>query len=371
VGPNIPSGRAAREAWRALSPEARRAAFAAAKQNVAPPDVGLAWAAAGYGNTMARRYRIFVMLAPLGIALLMVIAITAVVASHAFGLFAFALPLVFVLYLVGLLMVSRRMRRFQRLYNSGLLGVEAAELGAAVPRSGVAVLPSAVQPSPAVWATPAHQSEFTVPYEASVPMPAPVSGIPADPAHAGVQEIPTRRRALGTQVAIFGLLAVVLWINAIVRLGTAGRSFEQAIAVVWVMLAVFLTIVVGLFLLIALPALRNPVIARFTPYGWELPPAKMAGSWSAVREIRIRQLNVRQSSSTTAALAGYRMVALIVDHPDGYLARLSPVRRALTRRTMNKYGSPVVIVASPRRSIPLVDLVRLLQRYTDAPVTWN
>jgi hypothetical protein len=342
-----------------LSPSARQAAFTAAKQSVAPPDVGLAWAAAGYGNTMARRYRMGVMFAPLGLVLLSAFATAAIVVAGRVALAFVAIPLVLVLYVAGILTLSRRMRRYQRLYNSGLLGVEAAQLGAPVTR-----------PSPAVWATSAYQSEFTVPYEARVPMPAAEPRTPADPGQAGVQEIPVRLGALVRQLVIFTVLTVALWVNAIVRAVTAATTYARATLVFWVLMAGFLTVVVGLYVLLVLPALRRPVVARFTPYGWELPVSKMAGPWSEVREIRVRQLNVRRSgSSVNAALAGFRMVALIVDHPDGYLARLSPVRRALARRTMNKYGSPVVIVASPRRTIPLVDLVRLLQRYTDAPVT--
>jgi hypothetical protein len=359
VGPSIPSGRAARDAWRALSPDARRAAFAAAARNVAPPDVGLAWAAAGYGQTMSRRYRIMVALTPLGVAVPMVATIAIIVAFRATGWAFLAIPFVFLIYLVGMLSLSHRMRRYQRLYNSGLLGVEAAQLGGPVPA-----------PSPAVWAT-AGQSEFTVPYEASVPVPPAAPRGPADPVAAGVQEIPLRLGALLTQCAIFVVLAVALWINVAVRLATAHTDFSRAITVIWVMLACTMTVLVGFFLLLIIPALRTRVIARFTPYGWELPGAKMAGPWAEVREIRIRPLNVRQSSRANAALAGYRAVALMVDHPDGYLARLSRLRRALVRRTMNRYGSPVVIIASPRRTLPLVDLVRLLQRYTDAPVTWS
>jgi hypothetical protein len=360
VGPSIPSGRAARDAWRALNPEARRGAFAAASRNVAPPDVGLAWAAAGYGRAMARRYRILVALTPLGVVALMAVAITIIVAFRAAGPAFLAIPLVLLIYVVGMVVLSRRMRRYQRLYNSGLLGVEAAQLGAPVPA-----------PSPAVWATSGYQSEFTVPYEASVPVPSAAPRSPADPAHAGVQEIPLRLGALLFQCATFVVLAAALWINVAVRLATAHTDFSRAITVVWVTLACVMTFLAGLFLLLVVPALRTRVVARFTPSGWELPGAKMAGPWAEVREIRIRQLNVRQSSRTNAALAGYRAVALIVDHPDGYLARLSRLRRALLRRTINRYGSPVVIIASPRRTMPLVDLVRLLQRYTDAPVTWS
>jgi hypothetical protein len=360
VDPTIPSGRAARDAWRAVSAEARRAAFAAADRNVAPPDVGLAWAAAGYGRTMSRRYRILVALTPFGLVVLMVVAIVAVVVSRLASLLVLAIPLVFLAYLVAIFALTRRLHRFQRLYNSGLLGVEAAQLGAPVPA-----------PSPAVWATSGHQSEFTVPYEASVPVPAAAARGPADPVAAGIQEIPLRLGALLTQCAIFVMLAVALWINAAVRLATAHTDFSRSITVIWVMLAGTMTVLVGFFLLLLVPALRTRVVARFTPHGWELPGAKMAGPWTAVREIRIRPLNVRQSNRANAALAGYRAVALMVDHPDGYLAGLSRLRRALVRRTMSRYGSPVVIIASPRRTLPLVDLVRLLQRYTDAPVTWS
>ena len=360
MGPSIPSGRAARNAWRALNPDARRAAFAAARRNVAPPDVGLAWAAAGYGRTMSRRYRILVALTPVGVAVLMVVAVTIVVAFRAAGPAFLGIPVALLIYVAGMLTLSRRLRRYQRLYNSGLLGVEAAQLGAPVPA-----------PSPAVWATSGYQSEFTVPYEASVPVPTAAPRGPADPVGAGIQEIPLRLGALVAQCAILVVLAAALWTNAAVHLATASSAFSRSISVVWVMLACVMTVLVGFFLLLIIPAVRTRVIARFTPSGWELPGARMAGLWAEVREIRIRPLNVRQSGRANATLAGYRAVVLMVDHPDGYLTRLSRLRRALVRRTMNRYGSPVVIIASPRRTMPLVDLVRMLQRYTDAPVTWS
>src|SRR6266511_4313893 len=57
--PDIPSGRAA--------------ALRAAKQGVAAPDIGIAWAAAGYGRSMARRYRIITALTPLAVFVLLVV----------------------------------------------------------------------------------------------------------------------------------------------------------------------------------------------------------------------------------------------------------------------------------------------------------
>lgn len=37
---------------------------------------------------------------------------------------------------------------------------------------------------------------------------------------------------------------------------------------------------------------------------------------------------------------------------------------------MKKYGSAIVIVALPGRTVPVVELVALLQHYTPAPVEW-
>jgi hypothetical protein len=43
----------------------------------------------------------------------------------------------------------------------------------------------------------------------------------------------------------------------------------------------------------------------------------------------------------------------------------------VARRLLRRYGSPVLIVASPRRTIGVVELVDLLRRYTAAPVNWG
>ncbi|OLB78980.1 MAG: hypothetical protein AUI14_11670 [Actinobacteria bacterium 13_2_20CM_2_71_6] len=359
MGPNIPAGRDARDAWRALSSEARRAAFVAAGQGIAPPDPGLSWAAAGYGRLMARRLRIAVLLVPL-VFLVVLSGLVAVVvtASTNLTVFLFAIVLFLTAYLVVILNVTRRMRRYQRLYNSGLLGIEAVQLGMVD-----------VAPSPAVWDA-RGQSEFTVPYQARIPITAPPDRLPADPVGAGVQEIPARRGALIAQLSAYAAMALVFWLFAAVVL-VVGRRDQAALAAVGIVPALLLTLLLALLLVLVGPSLRYRVIARFTPAGWELPAPRISGSWAQVREIRVSSLTVRRSNAVNAQLAGYRVVALVVDDPERQLAGLSSLRRYLIRRTMKKYGSPVTIVASPRRSIPLVDLVPMLQRYTDAPVNWS
>jgi hypothetical protein len=355
-GGDLPRGREARNAWRALSPQAREVALAAARQGVAPPDVGIAWAAAGYGRTMARRLRVVRLFAPLIFLVLAVPAgvVLALVRASALTAQMALFPLGAVV-IVGLIPLMRQAGRYQRLYSSGLLGLQAAGLGMLVPQS-----------SPAVWS--AAQSEFTVPYEARVPVVQPPAHPTTGVAPAGTREIPVRRGPVLVTIGLFGAIGLIFWLAALALAAGPGGALGAAPVIVF---ALAETALVGYLLWLTWPALRGGVLARFTPEGWELPPSRMAGSWAQVRAIRVRPFAARGPAAANPQLAAYRVVALIVDDPERHLARLSSARRALVRRTMKRYGSPVVIVASPRRTIPLVELVQLLQRYTDAPVTWS
>ncbi len=360
--PDIPSGRAARDAWRALSAPARATALRAAKQGVAAPDIGIAWAAAGYGRSMARRYRIITALTPLAVFVLLVVALA--VSQVAGGLPVDAVwtagGLVILGFCATTVVVARRVRRYQRLHGSGLLGIEATQLGLL-----------AAQPSPAVWHTSSHQSEFTVPYEATVPVAAPVTRTAADPVAAGTREIPIRRGPVLVSLGALAVFALFLWLVLGLAASQFGHGDPPLAALPLAVFTLFYTAFLAFLLYAVAPSLRRPLIARFTPSGWELPAARMSGPWAEVREIRVRPLATSRLTGTSPQLVAFRVVALIVDDPARQLAHLSSLRRALVRRTMKKYGSPVVIVASPRRSIPLVELVHLMQRYTDAPVTWG
>src|SRR5439155_26256645 len=136
---------------------------------------GLAWEAAGYGRLMARRLRILRLFVPF-LFVLLVLPV-----ARSLGLRSDAvLSGLCIVVLAGLVALVARTGRYQRLHSSGLLGIQAAGLGMAAPAT-----------SPQAWQ--AVQSEFTVPYQARVPVAGPVARPVADAAAAGTREVPVRR----------------------------------------------------------------------------------------------------------------------------------------------------------------------------------
>lgn len=352
----MPRGRRARQAWRALSVPAREDALAAARRGVAPSDVGVAWAAAGYGRTVARRLRVATLLAPVALAVVIVPVSAVLIAARASAeTVDIVMALLVVVTLGGLAGLTARARRYQRLHASGLLGMEAARLGSLAPT-----------PGQSVWGG-TTDSGFTVPYHAQVPIPQPLPRPAPDPVATGVREVTLRRgrvlggiaMLLGAEV-VFWLLVFVIWHG----------SRPPVLATVVTVIAVLFTLALLVILYASAPALRRPVAARFRPDGWEIPTQRMSGSWAEVRAIRVRPLANAGVGGASAQLAGVRVVALIVDDPERHIAHLSAVRRALVRGSIKKYGSPIVIVAMPRRTMDVVELVQLLQQYSPAPVEW-
>lgn len=353
----MPRGRQATQAWRALSVQARQAAFAAASRGAAPSDVAVAWAAAGYGRTVARRLRIARLFAPVALAFVAIpVAAALAVARAPVQILDVVLALLLVATLGGIIGLSAWGRRYQRLHASGLLGMEAARLGSLAPAPG--------QP---VWGSTGADSGFTVPYYAQVPIPEPLPRPVCDPAAAGVREVPLRRGRVLASLAVMVVIVPVFWLLIIV-LGNGTRP--PILSAVIAVLAAVYTLALVVVLYAAGPSLRSPVVARFTPDGWELPAQRMSGSWAQVRAIRVRPLSAPGAAAGSPQLAAVRVVTLIVDDPEQHLAHLSAPRRALIRSSIKKYGSPVAIVAMPRRSMPVVELVQLLQHYTPAPVEW-
>jgi hypothetical protein len=320
--------------------------------------VGVAWAAAGYGRTVARRLRVTSLLTPVALVVVLIPVSAVLIAARASaGTVDIVMALLVVLTLGGLVGLSARARRYQRLHASGLLGMEAARLGSL-----------ASTPGQSVWGGAATDSGFTVPYHAQVPVPQPLPRPVPDPVATGVREVTLRRgrvlggiaMLLGAEV-VFWLLVFVIWHG----------SRPPVLATLVTVLAVLFTLALLVILYASAPALRRPVAARFTPDGWEIPTQRMRGSWAEVRAIRVRPLGNAGLGGGSAQLAGVRVVALIVDDTERHVAHLSAVRRALARGSIKKYGSPVVIVAMPGRTMPVVELVQLLQRYTSAPVEWD
>jgi hypothetical protein len=359
---SIPAGREAGEAWRALSPEARAAAWDAARRGVPPVDPGLAWAAAGYGRTRARQWRTAMFVAP-AVFLVLVIgsgAAAVAVASRATGeLWLSVIPMMLAVYLVVMIAMRTRFNRYQRLYSAGLLRVEAVQSGMAP-----------VQPAAGVWDSRLTQSEFTVPYQARVPVAVPESRPPADPARAGTRVVRIRRGPLLRQFVVFAVVVALLWARGLWSGAPDG--------VIWMLLDVLLdgcavagTLLLAFSLLVSGRFLVDPVLARFTPDGWELPYARMRGPWTGVREIRVTGLRSGRRGRLAAQLSTYRVVTLVVDDPELQLAQAPPVRRYFARRALARYGSPVTIVGASNRTMPAVEMIRLVQNYTDAPVSWG
>jgi hypothetical protein len=353
----IPRGRHADRAWRALSVQARKDAVAAASRGVAPSDVGVAWAAAGYGRTVAKRLRIVRLLVPVALAAVLIPIAAALVVSRASPRTVdVVMALILVATLGGIAGLLTWGRRYQRLHASGLLGMEAARLGSLAPT-----------PGQSAWVSAAAESGFTVPYHAQVPVPEPLARPMADPAGTGVREVALRRGRVLVSLAMLLAMALVLWL--LVVLVWHGSS-PPILATLVTVLAVVYTLTLATILYAASPALRRPVAARFTPDGWEIPAQRTSGSWADVRAIRVRPLSNGSLTAGSPQAAGARVVTLIVDDPERHLAHLSAMRRALMRSNIKKYGSPIAIVAMPRRTMPVVEMVELLQHYTSAPVEW-
>lgn len=354
----IPQGALARRAWRALSPQARQAAFAAAGDGAAWSDLHVAWAAAGYGRLVSRRLQVLRMLMPVVALIVMIPLAVVLITVRATPTVVQVASLAVIAVIVGgILGLAAWGRRYQRLYSSGLLAIEAASLrGPAQP------------PTNSGWDPATADSEFTVPYGAQVPVVAPIPPPVTDPAAAGVHEIPLRRGPILVYLAFMVFVALGLWLMDI-SLWTGPRPKAILATVVAVGAGAF-TVLLLVLLYAVTPGLVRPVIARFAPEGWQLPSGRMSGTWAEVRAIKVRPLSARGSMGGTPQLATIRVVALMVDDPQSHLSPLGPLRRWMVRRNLTKYGSPVIIVAT-RRTMPVVDLVHLLARYTPAPVEWT
>jgi hypothetical protein len=351
MGPNVPTGYEARVAWRALSPQGRRAAWVAAKEGTSPGDPGLGLAAAAYAKRMIRILRVVLAVIPLSLLVLVLLATGLALASRAFaGLyFTVLLPGLFLAYVVGVILVRRRVRQYAALHNSGMLAVEAAQAGAVATAD------------PNAWRQGAYQSEFTVPYQAGIRVAQPRPRPPADPTGAGTHEIRMARWPLVVQLTLSVVLVGLLWLAGS-SLGpdrevTTLRLIVDALAVVYTGLVAF-------SVLVNLPLLIDPRVARLAPDGWSQPVVRTAGRWDGVREIRVRSYASGMGTRPT------RAVVLVVDDPQAQIERIPVPRRWIARRSVRRYGSPIVIPASPRTMVA-PDVVALLQRYTDAPVTWG
>jgi hypothetical protein len=309
--------------WRALTPESRAAAWAAARSGGAPSD-DLAPACLAHGHAMVSRYQLaFGLLLGL-LAIIFFPSFGALLAFGGHSLAAVAVGLVFAAAVAALLVVVLQWDRYARLESSARLAYEAASASA------------------------------------------PAVAVPAGPV-----EIRVRRASYSRRLVVMTIVGVYGWI----QLGHNAWHLHTTVNLFWlagfVVLAWFGTVGSAAIL----PVLAQPVVARFTPDGWQLPGARLAGTWAEVRGIQVWARRPGRGVDHTPS--GTRHVVLLLADPQAHLSgappwrRLSPWRRYLARRRMRRFGSPVVFEAHIGRTIGVVPLVDLLHGYTPAPVSWG
>jgi hypothetical protein len=350
MGPDVLKGRDARAAWRALSPEGRRAAWAAAKGGYSPGDPGIGLAAAAYARRRIRTLRIALGLLPIVVLVSVVaLAFLALGYSHSSGMYFALVPVLLGAYIVAAVLLRIRVVRYRGMYSSGTLAVEAARAG------------MAGAPHTDAWQQSGHQSEFTVPYHAGVRIEAEPARQPADPARAGTHRIRVARGPFLVRYAVTVFFLVVIWLMFAVL--SAGPPEFVPLLFVVLGVAVLFTLLAVASLLLNWPWLRDPTVVRLDPDGWSQPPFRTGGGWPGVREIRVRSYGGGSNRPT-------RAVVLVVDDPQEQLDRVPAARRWIARSAVRRYDSPIVITAN-HHTMLAPDLVALLRRYTDAPVTWG
>ncbi len=356
MGPMVPTGRDARLAWQSLAPEDRQRAWAAAKKGSAPPDGALAAVMAGYGSVMYRRYRALPLVA-LGVFFVVMCGGLLILVQLGRPVSPWLEPVLGAAVIaVSFATISAR-QRYRRLASAGALGLQAAWAGA-VPAGHPQVLPD--------------QGEFTVPYGVPSNVPATAYAAPGVP---GIVELRARRGRVVFSLSFLGffLLCAAGGLSAelVLAFDHGDGGGVPLVAILGLAAAVLVILAfVALLVLSSWHVLREPITARFTPQGWELPSSGFGDSWSAVLALEVRALTVGGGYGAPVA-SPTRLVVFRVADPQRYLAQIGPVRRRLARRTVAKYGSPALIVAGPRAPIELEPLLATLAQYTAAPVHWT
>jgi hypothetical protein len=361
VGPMGVSSSDAVRAWRELAPEQRSAAWAAARTGAAPPDAALAAVMVGYGLRRQRQLRAVPLvvlggLLPIGCGATLLLSVDGVYLD---------LPSVYLVPAIGLLVllpvvVSTVSRvRFAKLAAAGELGLEGARRGA-VPVGSYAPL------------DPAHG--FTVPYGVPVAQAAPPGWAPAVAVSGDLVELRARRGPVLAAVTILlGLELILLGGGAVpAAVVLAEGDLAPALLVPLLLLAVLLLAVLAMLASYAAALLRiarDPVTARFSPAGWELPSVGQRGPWSEIQAIEVRAFSTGGGYGQRTA-SSIRLVVLRVAAPQRYVGG-GLMRRWALRRNLRRYGSPLVLAAGPRAPMELEPLLATLARFTAAPVHWT
>ncbi len=178
---------------------------------------------------------------------------------------------------------------------------------------------------------------------------------------------------LAAVTILLGLELVLLGGGAVpAAVALTEGELDTVLLVPLLLLAVLLLAVLlmlGIYAAALLMMVRDPVTARFTPAGWELPSVGQRGPWSEIQAIEVRAFSTGGGYGQRKA-SSIRLVVLRVAAPQRYLGG-GLVRRWALRRSLRRYGSPLVLAAGPRAPMELEPLLATLARFTAAPVHWT
>ncbi|MBN1172788.1 MAG: hypothetical protein JXA67_11490 [Micromonosporaceae bacterium] len=326
--PTYPTGRDAIGRWRALPAGTRRSLLVTEASGEPLADLDLAPIVTGYGHTMVIRNRWFLCLAAIG-----ALALSALLANRSWpvsqaGDVTPALPLLaLVACLCAILLRAGRHLRYRTLRFWGLAAIERAQLAAG-------------------------------------------SEAPTDGSTDGGHEVTEIRfnRVRLVSVTVAG------WIVVLLLAGVAAYRLLNApsLSVGNVVFAV----VCGLLVLSLLPDIRrqreyfaDPTFVRLASGGWELPGTGLRGAWSEVRDIEV--ISGRALGPRRLMHPGMRVVVLQVDNAQQHADSAIPLRRREVQADHRQYGSPVAFSVSYFFTIPVLDAITALRRYTMAPVIWQ
>jgi hypothetical protein len=347
--PAVPAAPAA--AWSALSPDERRAAWAAARARAGIVDPRVAVAALTYGQRLAGTLTVVRVVWPAAAMVTLVPLAILGFALKWLGVPSFPLYLGLALILpAAFVMGLRILLALRALASAGRLGLEMAQLRAA--RSGGRWPASAAVGGPAQpGLSPAFRGADP---GAPDPGPQPLTIAAISPS-AG-----RARAALAILVGVAALTAVTT-----APVTTPGDWISA------VMLGVFLvgfTWLYGRTLPRAVAALFMPAEARLSTDGVELDQLGTTVPWADVVGVDIRFPFL--GSGLTFGATPDSVVVLRVRDPEQYRGAGRLVRWTM-RANQRDYGSPLAFPAGPRTTRSLGEVLAFISSVSNAPIRYD
>ncbi len=325
--PTYPTGGDAIAAWRALPAQTRRWCRETVRSGEPLTDLDLAPLVTGYGHAMVRRNRWLLGGAAVGVlALSGALAIWSAPPATVTRTAEVAIGLV-ILGCAGVILLRTGPHlRYRTLRFWGLAALEQAQFAAA---------PAVAEPAAAAGAT--------------------------------TTEIRFHRTRLLSVTVAGWVVVLALTAFAGYRLATAESLSPGNIA--FAALCVVLVLILVSDLLRQRQYLVDPAFVRLTPDGWDFPGADMRGDWSEVRGIEVRSGHA--IGARRLVHPGMRVVVLQIDDAQRHADNAHPLRRREAQSDYRQYGSPAAFSVSYFFTIPVIDTLLALRRYTAAPIHWR